>query len=31
VDALPALSGPEDALGQLDLLLEEIRLDIGDA
>jgi hypothetical protein len=31
VDALPALSDPEDALGQLDLLLEEIRLDIGDA
>ncbi len=31
VDALPALSDPEDALGQLDLLLEEIRLDIGEA
>jgi hypothetical protein len=31
VDVLPALADPDDALGQLDLLLEEIRLDIGDA
>jgi hypothetical protein len=31
VEALPALGGADDALGQLDLLLEEIRLDIGDA